>query len=96
VIDAEIPTLAALLPDAFGRLEWAELRLVDEVTALHAVALTPDGREVHIRAQSDAGTGSRIQVRAGHFGDPDLEQRFLDALRRELRKQVSERSNRKR
>lgn len=89
-VDVGIPGLAVVLPKVFDRLEWAELRLGNELTALHAAALMPDGRTFHIRAQSAADGGSRVQARAGHFGDDALERRFFEALRREVRERMRE------
>ncbi len=81
--DADIDTLATVLPRAIEAMHWGRMRITSETTALSASALTPDDRPVEIRAQ--AGDGSTaVQVTVGYFGDEQLEREFLRALDAEI------------
>ena len=76
----DIDVLAEVLPRAIDRMHWAKLHMHNELTALHAAALTDDDRHVDIRAQAAADGTVNVQVKVGYFHDADLESQFLDAL----------------
>lgn len=76
----DIDTFEELLPRLYTQFEWAPVRTDNEITALHAEALTADDRPVQIRAQDRGDEGTAVQIRIGYFGDPLLEQQFMNAL----------------
>ena len=76
----DIDTFEELLPRLYTQFEWAPIRTDNEITALHAEALTADDRPVQIRAQDRGDEGTAVQIRIGYFGDPLLEQQFMNAL----------------
>ena len=78
--EIDIDVLAEVLPRAIDRMHWAKLHMHNELTALHAAALTDDDRHVDIRAQAAADGTVNVQVKVGYFHDADLESQFLDAL----------------
>ena len=78
--DIDIDVLAEVLPRAIDRMHWAKLHMHNELTALHAAALTDDDRHVDIRAQAAADGAVNVQVKVGYFHDAELESQFLDAL----------------
>jgi len=82
---ADIDILATVLPLTFDALHWGMVRVTNEVTALHAHALTEDDRPVEIRAQQTR-EGLDVQVRVGYFGDRRQEQRLLEELPRQIEK----------
>ena len=78
-LSLDIDRLESVLPEAFKRMHWGWVRATNELTALHAQALTPDDRLVEITAQRTA-EGVAVQTRVGPFGDPALERQFLATL----------------
>jgi len=80
----DIDTLELALQPTFEAMGWVKVRIHNEITALSAVALLPDGREADIRAQQNAAGGVDVQVVVGLFGASDLEQRFLAELHHQL------------
>lgn len=78
-IVADIDSLATVLPLTFDALHWGTVRVVNEVTALHAAALTEDDRPVEVRAQYTP-EGLDVQVKVGYFGDKQAEQRLLEEV----------------
>ncbi|MAE61051.1 MAG: hypothetical protein CMJ49_06810 [Planctomycetaceae bacterium] len=86
----DVDTLEDLLPRLYARFGWGPLRTQNQITALHAQALTADDRTVQIRAQDQGPAGTAVQIKIGHFSDPTLEQQFLDALKTELTKAVAD------
>ena len=75
----DIDVLEQLLPRVFSAMHWGNIRVVNELTALSAAALTPDDRTVRIAAQKRA-EGIAVQCRVGEFGDVELEGVFLATL----------------
>lgn len=87
-IEATLDDLPDALDAAFRQLEWARVQFRDTDAGKTATAVVPDGRQAHITITPvvDDPHLLQIEVRVGRFGAPALQQRFLDAIERHLRR----------
>jgi hypothetical protein len=84
--DADIDTLAKVLGWTLGDMHWGQQSVLNDVTALSALAVTDNDEVVDIRAQMAKGGGIDVQIKVGHFGDPKREQEFLTTLDGRIKK----------
>lgn len=82
ITDLKIVELA--LPEAISRMHWGALHVTNEITALHAAAVTDNDRPIDIRARKEKGGRVVVQVKVGFYGDADAELEFLKHLNEQL------------
>lgn len=78
----DIDQLELVMRDAFYEMHWGWMHVTNDITALEAMAVTPDDREVIVTAQRAAEDGVNVSCRVGPFGDAKLEAEFLRRLAR--------------
>ena len=72
------------LPEAISRMHWGAVHITNEITAIHAAAVTDNDRAIDIRARKEKGGRVVVQVKVGFYGDPDAEQQFLKHLSEQI------------
>lgn len=75
-----IDDLASMLPDVAVAMEWAVVRIRNDVTALRADLVTADDRPIEVHAQQVGRPAIEVQIRYGRFGNADKEAAFHRAL----------------